>query len=102
MQKLTAAQAREIVAAEAKYSEAKAAMETAKEERDAVRAKHKDRAPLGEWIIVKGVAQIRRRTKGTGERFSLSKYRAAGHKLTKAMAPFVSSGSYDEWDVKPL
>lgn len=96
---LNASQARAIAKAEADYASAKAKLEQAKEDREKVRERYRDRLPIGQEVVAGGV-RIKRSQKSTGQRFSLSRY-LEKHKLTAAMKPFVSLGSYEDWQVKP-
>lgn len=98
--KLTPAQARKIVEAEAVYHEAKAELERRKQERAEVRKRYAGRLPLGQWVTVAG-HKFKRIKKSTGQRFSLSAF-LEQHELTKAMEPFVSESAYEDWQVKPV
>lgn len=96
---LRAEQARAIAKAEAEYSRCKKALEEAKDAREKVRARYRDKLPLGVEVEIGGL-RIKRSEKSTGRRFSLSRY-LEKHKLTAAMKPFVSLGSYEDWQVRP-
>jgi hypothetical protein len=99
MTKLRPNQARKIAKAEADYSSAKRELEEAKATRDKVREQYADRVPIGDVVVAGGIV-IKRRTQSTGKRFSLGAF-LKSHRLTKAMKPFVSEGSYEVWDVRP-
>lgn len=98
MPKLAARQARTIIDAEARCTDAKRELEAAKLHRKEIRERYADRLPLGEWVKAAGY-WLKRSTKKTGSRFALGEY-LKGHKLTKAMEPFVSNSEYEDWQVK--
>lgn len=100
VKKLTAPQARKIADAEARYREAKRALEAAKEEREQVRARYADRVPIGAVISAGGLV-IKRRVQTSGPSFRLAAF-LERHKLTAQMRPFVTKGSpFEVWDVRP-
>lgn len=101
MAQLHPQQAIKLARAQLAYKDTKRAHERAKAERNELLQQYKDRLPLKEWITVAGY-RFRRSIRSTGERFSLKAYREAGHKVTKAMEPHVSEGSYDHLDVEQL
>jgi hypothetical protein len=94
-------QAIKLARAQLAYVEKKRALERIKAERDELLEKYRDRLPLKEWVTVAG-HRFRRSVRSTGKRFSLSGYLGAGNKLTKAMEPFVSEGSYDHLEVEAV
>jgi hypothetical protein len=97
---LTSTHAREIADAEAAVASASRALHKAKAEREKVRGRHRRRLRLGQLVEVGGYA-IKRIRKSTGSRFDLNGY-LEKHELSEAMAPFVSSSSYEHWHVKAL
>lgn len=100
--KLSAAQAIAWATAEVTLLQVKAAWEQAKAKAEEMRERYEDRLERSDdpkdadkdvKVGQAGGWQIRF-TRFTGaERFSLKDYRAAGHKVTAAMAPFVSEGA---------
>jgi hypothetical protein len=79
----------ELVTAEAAVSRAKAELERCTDVRSEIRDRVVSRFPLGVWVEVFGV-RIRRRAGATGDKFSLSKMRAAGKTLPKHLQRFVT------------
>jgi hypothetical protein len=94
-------QAIKLARAQLDYLEKKRALERAKETRDEQLQKYKGRLPLKEWVTIAG-HRFRYSRRRTGRRFSLSDYLAAGNKVTKAMEPYVSDGSYDHLEVEAV
>jgi hypothetical protein len=92
-------QARIIAAAERAHDEAKRALADRRRERDEIRSRYKDLIPLGELLEVGGI-RIKRILKTSGQHFRLKAF-LGRHKLTKAMAPFVSDPTeYEDWQVQ--
>lgn len=110
--KLSAAQARALIAAEVGFEKLKAAIDAAKIKRAELRARYKLRIPpstdpkdAGKDVrqVEVGGFRIRVSTFAGRETFSLSEYRKAGHPITDEMAPFVGSGEQVErWTWKDL
>lgn len=99
--RLTAAAARAIARDELAYADAKRALEAADERRRRTRARYRDRLPVGE-VVEAGGYSIKVVAKTTGRKFRLAEYLKAGHKVTKAMRPFVTEPTaYEDWRVKP-
>jgi hypothetical protein len=99
--KLSATQAVLWATAEVAVLQAKAAWEAAKAEAEKLRARYEDRlepsadpkdAGKDVKVGVAGGWQIRFTRFTGGERFSIKEYRAAGHKVTPEMRPFISAG----------
>jgi hypothetical protein len=98
--KLTKSEVGALVAIDAEYWKAKAALESAKERRAALLQKHAAKLPAGEWVAVSGHL-LRRSVRQQGERFALKAFTEAGNKVTKAMQAFISRGEpYEILDVK--
>lgn len=100
--KLSAAQAVAWATAEVAAQQAKAALTAATERCAEMRARYEERLEPSDdpkdvdkdvKVAVAGGWQIRLTRFTGGERFSLSEYRKAGGKITKAMEPHVSPGS---------
>lgn len=100
MPTLSAQQARKISEAEAAYASAKRAFEEAKEEREAVRDRYRDRVPLGA-VVAAGGLEVKRREQSSGPSFRIAAF-LKDHSLTRKMRPFYSDGTpYEVWDVRP-
>ena len=100
--KLSAAQAIAWATAEVAALQAKAALDAAKKKCGELRERYEDRlepstdpddAGKDVKVAVAGGWQIRFTRFTGGERFSLTDYRKAGGKITKAMAEHISPGS---------
>ena len=100
--KLSAAQAIAWATAEVAALQAKAALAAAQEKCSEMRARYEERlepstdpkdADKHVKVGTAGGWQIRMTRFTGGERFSLTSYREAGGKITKAMEPHISPGS---------
>lgn len=101
MAKLQPAQARKLVDVETRYTDAKKQLDDLKRERSELRARYRDRIPLGKVVEVAGY-RFKRSLKTAGARFRLSAF-LEKHKLTKAMEPYVSDATeYEDWQIKPV
>jgi hypothetical protein len=96
--KLTAKNAREHAAADAKVTKAKKALDDAVRERDKLRDRDRKKLPAGEEIVVGGV--LLKRTTYTYDTFSLKDFKTAGHKVTAQMRKFVKPQDGERWTVK--
>jgi hypothetical protein len=97
---LTAAQARKISDAEARYANAKRELAEAKDAREEIRTRYRDRVPLGAAVKAGGMV-IKRRVQTSGDSFRLSGF-LEHNKLSAAMRAFVSKGTeFEVWDVRP-
>jgi hypothetical protein len=107
---ITADQAKDLLEAEASVQTLKAELEAAEEKRQELRKELRSRVPLsrdkdekGKRIrsVAIGGIKVRITPSMSGERFSLKRYREAGHKITKEMRQAITSGRpYDRWTVK--
>lgn len=101
MSRLTASQARLLYAADAEIRSAKRALEEAKERRDELLERLRDRLPAGQAIEAGGI-RVKRIVKNTGRKFRLTEFEAK-HKITKAMEPFITKpSSYEVLTVKDV
>lgn len=99
---LSAAQARRYADAHRAVEQAAKALEDAKALRVELLEQLRDRLPAGEFVEAGGI-KLKRSTKNTGRKFSLSAYLAKGHKVTKEMRPFVGKPSeYEVVSVKVI
>lgn len=109
---LRAEQAKKLVLAEVKAAKLKAELKAAERERDDLRERYKPRLlpstkkdDAGKDVLEAEVGGflIRVSSFKGGDRFSLSDYLTAGHKLTAAMREHVSAGGPQErWSWKDL
>ncbi|HEX6025944.1 MAG TPA: hypothetical protein VFZ00_28390 [Solirubrobacter sp.] len=109
MKKLTTSQARALHDAEVAVKNIKAALEAAEAKRETLRVRYLELIPLsddpeerakGVRAITVGAFKIRVTPQVSGDFFRLSKYLAAGHKLTAQMREHVAPGRpFDRWTV---
>lgn len=108
--KLTADQARRLHEADQAAARARVELERANKKLTELRDRYRPRVPLStdkaereKGVRVTAVAGISVRVTpaSSGERFSLSKYKEAGHEITAEMRDAITSGKpYDRWTVK--
>jgi hypothetical protein len=98
--KLTAKQAKDLAAAEAKVNAAKAKYDEEKAALDKVRDRCRPRLPSREEVRIGGY--VVKRTFYTYETFSLKDFKAAGFKVTAQMRKHVHEQSGESWTVKPV
>jgi hypothetical protein len=98
--KLTAKQAKDLAAADAKVAAAQAKLDAAEEARVKVRNRCRPRLPSKEVTVVGGFSV--KRTFYTYDTFSLKDYKAAGFKVTAQMRKHVHGQSGESWTVKPV
>jgi hypothetical protein len=96
--KLTAAQARQHAAIEAKITAAKKVLDDLTAERDKLRDRDRRKLPSREEIVVGGI--LLKRTAYTYDTFSLKDYKTAGNKVTAAMRKHISPQAGEKWTVK--
>lgn len=100
--KIRAAHVKQLLEEDQAVIRAARALEEAKEQRQQTRDRLKHLFPAGQAIEL-GDVRVKRSSKNTGRKFSLSKYLEKGHSITKEMRPFVSKPTaYDAWSVKDL
>ena len=88
---LTVREARALVRAQARYTQAKRDVDAARDARDKLIDKLEHKLELGKWVVAAGFG-FRLTLQQSGQRFSLSEY-LKRHKLTKDMEPFVSEST---------
>lgn len=108
---LSAEQARKLHDADVAVKKLKARLEDAETHSRGLRARYRDRVPLSEnpeeaangiRVAMVGGVSIRITPQESGERFSLSVYREAGHDITPAMREAITPGKpFDRWTLKP-
>lgn len=109
--KLSADQARKLHDADVAVKKLKAALEEADKHSRELRDRYRDRVPISSdpkeaadgirAATVGGVA-IRITPQTSGERFSLTVYREAGHDITPEMQDAITAGKpFDRWTLKP-
>lgn len=87
--------------AEERYSAAKAALEEAKRDREALRGRLADNVPVGEEVEGAGY-RVTRSVRNSGEKFRLVAF-LEKHPLPAKMRPFVVPGTeYEVWSVKEI
>jgi hypothetical protein len=107
---ITKSQAERLVEAEAAVRRAEATLESAERERREIRERLISKVPLSRdeaertkkirTAIVGGIT-IRVTPSQTGERFSLRRFREAGHEITPEMRKAITPGkTYERWTVK--
>jgi hypothetical protein len=109
--KLSAEQARKLHDADVKVKKLRAQLEDADKESRALRARYRERVPLsdkpeeaadGIRVATVGGVSIRITPQESGERFSLTVYREAGHEVTPEMQEAITPGKpFDRWTLKP-
>jgi hypothetical protein len=101
MARLTAAQATELAKAEDRCTAAREEKSAADEARKTLRDKYRSRLSLGKAVRAGGVEVLVKKV-AKGASFRIAAYEA-GHKITKAMAPFYTpAGTKEEWQVTRL
>lgn len=109
--KLSADQARKLHDADVAVKKLKAALQAADKHSRELRDRYRDRVPISSdpkeaadgirATTVGGVA-IRITPQTSGEHFSLTVYREAGHEITAEMQEAISPGKpFDRWTLKP-
>lgn len=108
--KLNASQARALHRAEVEATRLKVALAEAEKARDQLRERYRDLVPLSTDVDerAKGVREtevagvtVRIFPRVSGESFSLSDYKKAGHGVTDEMREHIKPGRpYDRWTVK--
>jgi hypothetical protein len=96
--KLTAKNAREHAAIEAKITAARKVLDDLVKEQTKLRDRDRRKLPSGEEIITGGI--LLKRTAYSYVTFSLKDYKAAGHKVTAAMRKHVHPQDGEKWTVK--
>lgn len=109
--KLSAEQARRLHDADVKVKQLRAALDAAERHSRELRERYRARVPLstdpteaakGVRSAVVGGVSIRISPQVSGDYFSLSAYRAAGHAVTAEMREAITAGKpFDRWTLKP-
>jgi hypothetical protein len=88
--------------ADVAYVQAQRALERAKDQREAVRARYRRRFPDGEWVEVDGI-RIRRKVNKGGRTFSLTKYETAHGEITPEMEACTGRAQSSEtWTIEDV
>lgn len=107
---ITASQAKQLLRADDEVRKRRAQLEEAERDREEVRKRLRPRVPLSSKkeekakrvraVTIAGIS-IRISPAESGSRFSLSRYREAGHQVTEEMKDAITPGKpYDRWTVK--